>query len=192
VDGEIRCDILTVADVDISTLIASKQSTLVAGDNINIVGNIISSSGGSTNQSDLDLKRDVLISTSNIITGTIVSGSITGRTGTTITAPTITASGTLFYGSNNVATKISSIETSSNRNQATLTSSSNITTGKVSSGNITAPTITATTLLYGTTNVATKIGELKTNLNGTQNYINDNDLSISKTFGLQDAFNSKQ
>ena len=27
VDGEIRCDILTVADVNISTLIASKQNT---------------------------------------------------------------------------------------------------------------------------------------------------------------------
>jgi hypothetical protein len=45
-DGEIRCDILTVDDVNISTLIASKQNTLTPGTNITIVDNIISSSGG--------------------------------------------------------------------------------------------------------------------------------------------------
>ena len=47
-DGEIRCDILTVADVNISTLISSKQDTLVAGTNITIVDNVISSSGTTT------------------------------------------------------------------------------------------------------------------------------------------------
>jgi hypothetical protein len=131
---------------------------LVAGDNITIVGNIISlSGGGSTNQSDLDLKQDVLISTSNIITGTISSGNITGRTGTTITAPTITASGSLLYGTTNVAKKIATIESNLNVKQATLISTSNITTGTISSGNITAPSITASTnLLYGNTNVGTK------------------------------------
>jgi hypothetical protein len=61
VDNQIRCDILTVADVDISTLIALKQATLAAGDNITIVRNIISSSGGgSITQSELDLKQNIL------------------------------------------------------------------------------------------------------------------------------------
>jgi len=46
----------------------------------------------------------------------------TGIIGTTITAPTIKASSTLLYGNNiNVATKISSIETSSNGKQNVLT-----------------------------------------------------------------------
>ena len=72
VDGEIRCDILTVADINISTLIASKQDTLYAGENITILDNIISSSGGgSVSQSDLDLKQDKITASSNLTTGSL-------------------------------------------------------------------------------------------------------------------------
>ena len=72
VDGEIRCDILTVADVNISTLIASKQNTLSPGTNITIVDNVISSSGGgSITQEDLDLKQDLINSSTNLTCNTI-------------------------------------------------------------------------------------------------------------------------
>jgi hypothetical protein len=112
----------------------------------------------------LNAKQATLTSTTNITTRIISSGNIT--------APTITASTNLLYGSNNVGTKISSIETSLNGKQSTLTSTTNTTTGTISSGNITgreattisAPTIKAgTNLLYGTTIVGTKIGQLETN-----------------------------
>jgi hypothetical protein len=66
--------------------------------------------------------QNTVTSSSDITTGTISSGNITGRTSTTITAPTITSSGNLFYGTtNNVATNISSIETSLNAKQDILT-----------------------------------------------------------------------
>ena len=136
------------------------------------VNNNISSSGGIT-QSQLDTKQNTLTLTTNINTGTISSGNITGRTGTTITAPTISSSGSLFYGNSiNVGSKIATIESNLNTKQNTLIPTSNIATGTISSGNITgrtsstisAPTLTASSaLLYGSTNVATKIGELETN-----------------------------
>jgi hypothetical protein len=138
------------------------------GDKITINGNTISSTGGIT-QSQLDTKQNILTSTSNITTGTINSGNMT--------APTITASTNLLYGSNNVGTQISNIETSLNGKQATLTSSSNLTTGTISSGNITgrtgaiitAPTITAgTNLLYGSNNVGKKTSSIETCLNTKQ------------------------
>jgi hypothetical protein len=67
VDGEIRCDILTVEDVDIFTLISSKQNVLIPGTNIIIdSNNIISSSGGIT-QSQLDTKQKILTAGTNII-----------------------------------------------------------------------------------------------------------------------------
>ena len=168
----------------IETSLNGKQSTLIAGNNITITNNTISSTGG-TGGTDLN-------STSNIITGTISCGNLTGRTSTIITAPTITASSNLLYGSakTNVGTKISSIESSLNGKQPTLTSTSNITTGTISSGTITgrtgatitAPTITAgTNLLYGSTSVGTKIEQLETNITAKQDFINDNGLSISKT-----------
>jgi hypothetical protein len=64
-----------------------------------------------------------------------------------------------------------------NTKQATLSSNINIITGTIESGNITgranttitAPTITASTnLLYGTTNVGTKISSIETSLNTKQ------------------------
>jgi len=77
-DGEIRCDILTVADVNISTLFSSKQDTLVAGTNITIVDNAISSSGGGGSditQEDLDAKQDLIISSTNLTCITINASS---------------------------------------------------------------------------------------------------------------------
>jgi hypothetical protein len=56
-------------------------------------------------------KQTALGSNINITTETIGAGNITGRTGTTITAPIITASGSLLYGTTNVATKITELET---------------------------------------------------------------------------------
>ena len=85
-----------------------------------------------------------------------------------MTAPTITAGTNLLYGSNNVGTKITGVETSLNTKQPTLTASTNIISGTISSGNITAPSITASTnLLYGSNNVGTKIGQLETNKQNT-------------------------
>jgi hypothetical protein len=154
---------ITQGDLDL------KQDKLTAGTNITIdVNNNISSSGFIT-QSQLDTKQNKLTTTSNITTGTINSRNITGAASTTLNFPTIEGSEvrgtTLLYGAGtNVANKISAIESGK---QATLSSSSNITTGTISSGSITgrtssiitAPTITASSaLLYGSTNVATKIG----------------------------------
>jgi hypothetical protein len=174
---------ITEVDLDL------KQDKLTAGTNITIdVDNNISSSG--ITQSQLDTKQNTLIPTSNITTGTISSGNITGRTSTTITAPTISSSGSLFYGNSiNVGSKIATIESNLNTKQNTLIPTSNITTGTISSGNITgrtsstisAPTITASSaLLYGSTNVATKIGELETSLNGKQpTLVAGNNITIS-------------
>ena len=68
-DGEIRCDILTVDDVNISTFIDSKQNTLTPGTNITIVDNIISAmvriwctrSLGRLNFLDLLLRHNALV-----------------------------------------------------------------------------------------------------------------------------------
>ena len=52
---------ITTNSNDISTLQIDKQDILTAGDNISIVGNTISSSGGgSVTQADLDLKQNVI------------------------------------------------------------------------------------------------------------------------------------
>ena len=78
-----------------------------------------------------------MTSTSNITTETISSGTITGRTGTTIAAPTITASSNLFYGSNNVGTKIGQLETALDET-AKLTSANVFTTSQEIVGNLKA------------------------------------------------------
>ena len=163
----------------IGQLETNKQNTLTTTTDLTLRVFTCSSiiSGGVNLNTSLNGKQSTLNSTTtNIITGTIDSGNITGRTGTTITAPTITASGNLLYGTTNVATKISDIETSLNTKQPTLTASTNINTGTITSGNIigrdtasfSAQTIKAgINLLYGTTNVGTKIGQLETALNET-------------------------
>jgi hypothetical protein len=150
-------------------------------------------------------KQTALGSNINITTGTIGAGNITGRTGTTITAPIITASGSLLYGTTNVATKITELETTK---QNTLDADDNITTGTISSGDITgrigttitAPIITASgSLLYGDTNVATKIGSIEATLLGKQstltagNNITITNNTISSTDGItQTQLDEKQ
>ena len=74
---------ITTNSNDISTLQIDKQDILTAGDNISIVGNTISSSGGgSVTQADLDLKQNVIDSSSIIncnslnTTGNVVVGDI--------------------------------------------------------------------------------------------------------------------
>ena len=170
INGEIRSKILSIEDDSglinvgdsinsITLSLNNKQNILTAGNNITISNNTISSTGGTDLNSSID-----------IITGTIESGNITGRAGTSIRAPN------LLYGTTNVGTKISGIESSLLAKQASLTTSTNINIGSITCGNIigrtssttiTASNITASgNLLYGTTNVGTKIGELETSLNG--------------------------
>jgi hypothetical protein len=74
---------ITTNSNDISTLQTDKMDILIAGDNITIVGNTISSSGGgSVTQADLDLKQNVIDSSSIIncnslnTTGNVVVGDI--------------------------------------------------------------------------------------------------------------------
>jgi hypothetical protein len=133
-------------------------------------------------QEQLDTKQNTLTSSSNITTGTIDSGSITGRDLGVLYLKTIYGTliqaNTIIHGtSNNIATNITSIESNENNKQPILDSNIIITTGTISSGNIvgskntsiTAPTITASgNLLYGTTNVATKIASIETSLNTKQ------------------------
>jgi hypothetical protein len=158
--------------LDFPTIYGSliQASTIIYGTSNNIATKITSI------ESNVNNKQGKLGSNINIITGTIDSGTITGRTGTTITAPTITASGNLLYGSNNVGTKISGIETSLNTKQQTLILTSNIITGTIDSGTITgrtgttiaAPTITASSnLFYGSNNVGTKITDIESELETT-------------------------
>ena len=74
---------ITTNSNDISTLQTNTQDKLIAGDNITIVGNTISSSGGgSITQADLDLKQNVIDSSTIIncdslnTTGNVVVGDI--------------------------------------------------------------------------------------------------------------------
>jgi hypothetical protein len=138
--------------------------------------------GSDITESQLYAKQDTLTSTRNTTTGTISSGKIIGRDLAVLYFPTIyrslTQADTLIYGtSNNVATIITSINLIFNNKQGALGSNINITTGTISSGNIpgrtgttiTAPTITASSiLLYGTTNVGTKIATIESSLNTKQ------------------------
>jgi hypothetical protein len=179
-----------------------QANTLIYGTSTNVALEI------SGLYSSVSNKQTSLGANINIITGTISSSNITGRTGTTITAPTITASSNLLYGTTNVGTKISSIETSLNTKQPTLSLTTNIITGTISSGNITgrtsttitAPTITASSnLLYGTTNVGTKIAELETNKQNTLTTTTDLTLRdftcnsiTSGGVNLNTSLNSKQ
>ena len=92
----------------------------------------------------MNTKQGLLGSTINIITGTIDSGNITGRTNTTITAPTITASSNLFYGSNNVGTKIGQLETALDET-AKLTLANVFTTSQEIVGNLKATLVQVST-----------------------------------------------
>ena len=74
-----------------STLIASKQDTLSAGENITIVDNIISSSFEDiASQSDLHLKQDLINTSTNIGCNDIISNDITCND---LTSSTLNVSG---------------------------------------------------------------------------------------------------
>ena len=147
-------------------------------------------------------KQTALGSNVNVTTGTIGAGNITGRTGTTITALIITASGSLSYGTTNVATKITKLETTK---QNTLNASSDITVETIDSGNITgrlgtsinSTNIIGTNVFYGPstdlTNVEDKIGELELNIESniitTSTNIDCNDI-ISNDITCKDLTSS--
>jgi hypothetical protein len=164
--NEVKANTITLAGTKISTKLAAKQDVLTTSCNITtgtissgkitgrdlavldfptIYGSVIQAStliyGTGTNvaseisglYSTVSNKQTALGSNVNITTGIIGAGNITGRTGTTITAPIITASGNLLYGTTNVATKITELETTK---QNTLNASSDITVGTIDSGNI--------------------------------------------------------
>jgi hypothetical protein len=102
-------------------------------DNINLKENIITDGSLTIARTDglltaLNSKQATLTSNIDITTGRIGSGNITGRTNTTITAPTIIASSNLLYGTSNVGTKITELETALNGKQAILNSNVDITT----------------------------------------------------------------
>ena len=73
IDGEIKATTLTKEDpfteesINVKDTLDSKQNILIAGNNITIDGNTISSSGGGDGitQADLDTKQDILTSVSD-------------------------------------------------------------------------------------------------------------------------------
>ena len=106
-----------------SANITGRTSTTITAPTITASSNLLYGSNNvgkktSSIETCLNTKQATLTPSSNITTGTINSGNIT--------APTITASSDLLYGSNNVGTKILSIETTLNGKQNTLISGTNI------------------------------------------------------------------
>ena len=128
-----------VTDTDLSNALELKQNKLITGNNISIdASNNITLTEVVTDtdlSNALELKQDTLKTTSNIDTGTINASTITIRSGSqlntpivnateSMSAPTITAGTNLFYGANNVASKISGLE---DNKQDKLTAGNNIT-----------------------------------------------------------------
>ena len=128
-----------VTDTDLSNALELKQNKLITGDNISIdASNNITLTEVVTDtdlSNALNAKQDTLKTTTNIDTGLINAGTITIRSNsqlntpivsatTSMSAPTITAGTNLFYGANNVATKISGLE---DNKQDKLTAGNNIT-----------------------------------------------------------------
>jgi len=128
-----------VTDTDLTNALELKQNTLITGDIISIYGNNNITLTDMVTDTDLtnalELKQDALKTTTNIDTGLINAGTITIRSEyqlntpivnatDSISAPTITAGTNLFYGTNNVGTKISALELSK---QNKLTAGNNIT-----------------------------------------------------------------
>jgi len=116
-----------------------------------------------------------ILSNGNVGIGTTTPTALLDVNGDVLVAGDVTAEN-LIVGSTNVITEIGT-------KQATLNDNVDITTGTIGSGNITgrvgstitAPTITASTsLLYGTTNVETKITEIEDTLETTSRLNNAN------------------
>ena len=119
--------------------------------------------------------RMTILSNGNVGIGTTTPTALLDVNGDVLVAGDVTAEN-LIVGSTNVITEIGT-------KQATLNDNVDITTGTIGSGNITgrvgstitAPTITASTsLLYGTTNVETKITEIEDTLETTSRLNNAN------------------
>jgi small nuclear ribonucleoprotein (snRNP)-like protein len=128
-----------VTDTDLSNALELKQNKLITGDNISIdASNNITLTEVVTDtdlSNALNAKQDTLKTTTNIDTGLINAGTITIRSNsqlntpivsatTSMSAPTITAGTNLFYGANNVGTKITGLE---DNKQNKLTAGNNIT-----------------------------------------------------------------
>ena len=128
-----------VTDTDLSNALELKQNKLITGDNISIdASNNITLTEVVTDtdlSNALNAKQDTLKTTTNIDTGLINASTITIRSGShlntpivnateSISAPTITAGTNLFYGANNVGTKITGLE---DNKQNKLTAGNNIT-----------------------------------------------------------------
>jgi hypothetical protein len=77
IDGEIKATTLTIEDpfteesINVKDTLNSKQNILIAGSNITIINDTISSSGGGITQADLDTKQNTLTSSTNILTNRI-------------------------------------------------------------------------------------------------------------------------
>ena len=119
--------------------------------------------------------RMTILSNGNVGIGRTTPTALLDVNGDVLVAGDVTAEN-LIVGSTNVITEIGT-------KQATLNDNVDITTGTIGSGNITgrvgstitAPTITASTsLLYGTTNVETKITEIEDTLETTSRLNNAN------------------
>ena len=128
----------------------------------------------STTRTDENIRMTIL-SNGNVGIGTTTPTALLEVNGDVVVAGDLTAEN-LIVGSTNVITEIGT-------KQATLNDNVDITTGTIGSGNITgrvgstitAPTITASTsLLYGTTNVETKITEIEDTLETTSRLNNAN------------------
>jgi len=128
----------------------------------------------STTRTDENIRMTIL-SNGNVGIGTTTPTALLDVNGDVLVAGDVTAEN-LIVGSTNVITEIGT-------KQATLNDNVDITTGTIGSGNITgrvgstitAPTITASTsLLYGTTNVETKITEIEDTLETTSRLNNAN------------------
>ena len=128
-----------VTGSDLTTALDTKQNKLITGDNISIdASNNITLTEVVTDtdlSNALNAKQDTLKTTTNIDTGLINAGTITIRSNsqlntpivsatTSMSAPTITAGTNLFYGANNVGTKITGLE---DNKQNKLTAGNNIT-----------------------------------------------------------------
>ena len=128
----------------------------------------------STTRTDENIRMTIL-SNGNVGIGRTTPTALLDVNGDVLVAGDVTAEN-LIVGSTNVITEIGT-------KQATLNDNVDITTGTIGSGNITgrvgstitAPTITASTsLLYGTTNVETKITEIEDTLETTSRLNNAN------------------
>ena len=189
----------------------SNIASLTTQQNTNTSNIATNTSDIATNSTAISGKQDTLGVSSNITTGTIGSGTITIRAGsqlttpivsasTSITAPTITASSNLFYGVNNVATKISGLDTRLTTAETDITALETLTASHTTSianiaGNTANISNNASDIATLQTNLATTNSNVASNttaIGAKQDLIGDGDLTIARTNGLQSALDGKQ